>query len=148
MKPKRIILHHSLTKDGATVSWQAIRKYHTDPNGEYKFKDIGYHFGIELVNAEYEILIGRQLDQQGAHTKGANEDSIGICVVGNFDVGEVPEAAYQKLLALVRSLMVVLMIPIIAVRCHRDFATKTCPGAKFPLQRLLKDLAGRTPLNT
>lgn len=144
MIPSKIILHHSLTNDSGTVSWQAIRKYHMDPKGPYKMRDIGYHFGIELVNNEHEILVGRQMTTVGAHTIGQNDVSLGICVIGNYDVNEVPEPAYQKLLKLVDALTTVLHITLDNVKCHRDFAPKTCPGNRFPYQRLLDDLVRRT----
>lgn len=47
MKPTHIIIHHSATNDGRTVSWEAIRWYHTRTNG---WHDIGYHFGVELLD--------------------------------------------------------------------------------------------------
>ena len=46
MNPQYIIFHHSLTKDGTVVDWEAMRRYHEQVNG---WSDIGYHYGIERV---------------------------------------------------------------------------------------------------
>jgi hypothetical protein len=54
-KPNKIILHHSATADGPTVSWGAIRRFHVV---ECAWGAIGYHYGIELVGDYYEVLIG------------------------------------------------------------------------------------------
>jgi hypothetical protein len=144
-----IMLHHSLTKDSQTVSWQAIRKYHKETMG---WKDIGYHFGIELVGAysntpvqrqeaEYEILIGRNLDQEGAHCpqQGMNKKAIGICFVGNFDETPVPMEQWNKGVIFVASLIKLLDIPYNFIVGHRDYAPKSCPGKFFDLEKFRKE---------
>ena len=135
MKASYIIIHHSLTKDSKTVSWQAIRRYHLAQG----WAGIGYHFGIELINNEYEILCGRMIDKVGAHTKGMNAVSIGICVVGNFDI-EIPnQKIITKLTRLVDCLCAQLKIPRKNIKGHCDFAPKTCPGKNlYPILEKLR----------
>lgn len=133
-----IILHHSLTGDGQTVSWQDIRRYHVQTLG---WLDIGYHFGVELINGEYEALVGRNLNQEGAHTLGMNDMAIGICVVGNFDDMAVPVAQWEKAIKLVKSYCEILSIPYENIRGHRDFADKTCPGRLFDMNEFRTAIA-------
>lgn len=130
MRPTHIILHHSLTKDSQTVSWGAIRRYHTETLG---WPGIGYHIGIELVGDYYEALLGQMLNHEGTHTKGHNHDSIGICFVGNFDQDEVPPEQWHKGLELTYWLCSIFSIPYHNVYGHRDFANKSCPGNNFNL---------------
>lgn len=132
-KPKKITVHNSATRDSGTVSWGAIRKYHTETLG---WSDIGYHAGVELVKSGnelyYEILMGRMWDRQGAHVRGHNQDNLGICFIGDFDLREPPQAqliAGAKIIAL---WMKLFDIPIEEIYTHRRFdPTKTCPGDKF-----------------
>lgn len=134
MKPNwtHIIIHHSLTQDGQTVSWEAIRQYHIKEQG---WRDIGYHFGIELLpDGAYHILTGRPLNETGAHCKeeGMNGKSIGFCFVGNYDEDRPPSAMLVKAAAYIQGLMDVFGIIPANVRGHRDYATyKSCPGRKF-----------------
>ena len=138
MRPEQIILHHSLTEDSQTVSWIAIRRYHTQTLG---WAGIGYHFGIELVGDHYETLIGRPMNVQGAHTRGQNHNSIGICFVGNFDE---EEPNYKQLacgIVLVKSLLEILNLTHKDVKMHRYYADyKSCPGWKFPFTEFLNQL--------
>lgn len=131
MIPDHIIIHHSLTADGETVSWGAIRKYHKSLG----WSDIGYHFGIETIGDHDEILIGRMSDANGAHCKQQmmNTRSIGICVVGNFDLAAPSEEKMSLLIRLVKYLQGIYKIPVESVKRHNEFASyKSCPGLLFP----------------
>jgi N-acetyl-anhydromuramyl-L-alanine amidase AmpD len=140
MHPVLIVIHHSLTKDSGTVSWQAMRNYHLSKG----FSDIGYHYGIEQINGRYEVLVGRGMNKTGAHTRhaGMNHKSLGICFVGNFDISEPPLAMWRVGVNFVRSLCQTLAIPPASVTGHRDYTSyKSCPGKFFDLGKFRADLA-------
>jgi len=138
--PEYIVLHHSLTRDGQTVSWNAIRRYHMQDLG---WRDIGYHFGIELIGDHYEILAGRMVGEPGAHCKeeGMNKKSVGICFLGNLDLEPPPQRQWELGLKLVRSLVDIFDIPREKVAGHREYAAyKSCPGTRFDLDRFRKEI--------
>ena len=130
----QIILHHSLTKDSQTVSWDAIRRYHTLTKG---WDAIGYHAGIELINSRYEILLGRPFAKIGAHTKGYNRYSIGICMVGNFDLSPPPDEQWDLTTKFIKDLMGIFRISKRNVFGHHGFNKwKSCPGNTVNMERL------------
>ena len=137
--PKYLIIHHSLTKDGPTVSWEAIRKYHMETNG---WSDIGYHYGVELVGSSYQVMKGRDESVVGAHCKeeGMNRNSLGICMVGNYDLAPVQSEGLLLLTTLVKRLMLKYNIPVLNVKRHGDYAPKSCPGSKFQWDGFLAGL--------
>lgn len=137
MKPDKIIIHHSLTKDSCTMSWSSIRRYHKEELG---WSDIGYHFGIESINCNAEILFGRSPLLKGAHCRGYNKNSISVCVVGNFDTFPPPAGKWEKLKELLNWLLLIYNIPVSEIYGHNHFSTKSCPGNKFDIQKLKNEL--------
>lgn len=140
MKPEYIILHHSLTKDSETVSWGAIRDYHMNTLG---WRDIGYHFGIERIGNNTETMVGRLWDQVGAHcrARNLNNNSVGVCFIGDYDVRSVPPLIWDAGIDLCRALMKTFGIPRENVLGHREvYPVKTCPGTQFNLNLFRESL--------
>ena len=142
MRPIKAIIHHSLTKDSETVSWGAIRKWHTGqhPDSPHKWDDIGYHYGIELVGDFYEVLVGRPVNVPGAHCKGWNSSSIGICFVGNYDLAPPPDAMMRRAVEVFSPVIALLQIPYEGIRPHSAYSSKTCPGKMFPMLSFVEAL--------
>jgi len=136
-----IAIHHSLSEDGTVFNWRAIRNWHIDHNG---WKDVGYHYGVELINNTYEVLVGRPLNETGAHIKekNMNRKAIGICFVGNYDNSapstEMLDVASKRIII---PLMDIFNIDQNHIVFHRDYATyKSCPGKMFTRQLLLNSI--------
>jgi hypothetical protein len=133
-KPEKIILHHSLTDDNEVLSdFEAIRQYHMNVKG---WKDIGYHYVIEKVHNKVIVRKGRDEKEIGAHTKGQNDRSIGICLVGNFDEDYVPSTMLEALVNLINDIRD--RYGDLPIEGHFKYANKTCPGKKFPWKAVEK----------
>lgn len=159
-KWKSIIIHHSATDDDNELQdWDGIKKFHTSwrlggkiiskaegkkllSEGKPVLKpwaDIGYHWGLELINNKLVFQRGRSLTQSGAHCIGMNNQSIGICCVGNFDKCQPSEAMYFNCAQL--CCLMIKQFPAITpweIYPHKKFAIKTCPGVLFDMSRLIK----------
>lgn len=80
-----IVVHCSATKASQDIGASEIRKWHIEDNG---WSDIGYH---QVIRRSGAIELGRPLHVTGAHAKGYNSRSIGVCLVGGIDVNGDPE---------------------------------------------------------
>ena len=124
-KIEKIILHCAATPEGRDVKTETIKSWHVKGNG---WSDIGYHFVIELDGA---VKNGRPLHRSGAHTKGHNATSIGICYVGGIDKDKKPKdtrteaqrMAMDKLIADLK-----MDHPTATIHGHNEFAAKACPS--------------------
>ena len=119
-----IIVHCSATPEGRDVSVADIDRWHR----ERGFDGIGYHSVVYIDGSVHE---GRPLEKVGAHCKGHNAHSIGICYVGGVDSYGKPKDT--RTLAQKDALVNLLMrlkrrFPKAVIRGHRDFAAKACPS--------------------
>jgi N-acetylmuramoyl-L-alanine amidase len=128
-----IIIHHSATEDGKVNDWEAIKRYHKEVKG---WRDIAYHFGIELEGDNYIQKTGRTIDWAGAHCIGMNLVAIGICLVGDYDKKEPEEIQYDMLAELCKYLILNNPIKIENIEPHNKYAPKTCPGIMFDMDKL------------
>lgn len=140
MIPRRIVLHHSYSPTSA--QWRGARtvdgiwRYHVKSNG---WSDIGYHY---IVSPDgLEVYEGRPVSALGAHCGGnppagalrnfGNSGSIGICLIGNYDLEEPTANAALALGMFVADLRAKFGIPEADVLGHFecwDQPPKTCPG--------------------
>ena len=121
----KIIVHCSATPEGRDVSTEEIKRWHTEERG---WDDIGYHWVVELDSS---IKEGRNEEISGAHCRGQNSNSIGVCYVGGSDAEGKPKdtrtpdqkEALAKLLSDLKD-----KYPDANIYGHRDFANKACPS--------------------
>lgn len=118
-----IIIHCTATKPLAHINVNDVRRWHR----ERGFSDIGYHY---LILVDGTVEAGRPLSAVGAHCKGHNAHSIGICYVGGLnDKGKPADTRTPAQREAMRSLLISLKhrFPDATIHGHRDFATKACP---------------------
>lgn len=122
---KEIIIHCSATREEQQVSVDTIRDWHLAKG----WNDIGYHFYIDLDGT---INKGRDIDKIGAHCKGHNRNSIGICYCGGVETdGKTPkdtrtQEQKDSLLNVLKTLKA--MYPESVIYSHNEFANKACPS--------------------
>lgn len=125
-KINEIIVHCSATAEGKDFTAADIRRWHVQCN---KWADIGYHYVVRLDGT---VELGRPVENVGAHCKGHNSHSIGVCYVGGVATdGKTPkdtrtQAQKASLLRLLRELK--QKHPNASIHGHRDFAAKACPS--------------------
>lgn len=134
---KKIIIHHSASTFGTE---RDIHIWHTKRG----FDDTGYHYVI--LNDEPDLILdgmicpGRSIGYIGAHCKGENHDSLGVCLIGN---GVFTVKQYNALWFLLKQLCSIHNLDIEKdVYGHDWFVQTKCPGfgvVSWVLERNLED---------
>ena len=122
---KEVIIHCSATRESQQVSVDTIRDWHLAKG----WNDIGYHFYIDLDGTIHK---GRDIDKIGAHCKGRNRNSIGVCYCGGVEAdGKTPkdtrtQEQKESLLHVLKTIKA--MYPESMIYSHNEFAAKACPS--------------------
>lgn len=124
---REIIVHHTWSPTVAQYqgqeTWNGIRNYHVNSRG---WSDIGYHVGIDPKGG---IWLLRPLQRTGGHCLGKNETSIGLVVLGNYDIGKDKIGEQWSMAKYVTAILAQrFKLTEANVYFHRDFADKSCPG--------------------
>ena len=128
----RILLHHA---DASECTAEDIHSWHLAKD----WSGAGYHF---LVRKDGSIYILRPEQYVGAHARGSNSDSIGICFEGRYNIETMPEAqikAGQELIAYIKN-----KYSITLVQKHSDVCATDCPGKNFPFEQIVNETTSTT----
>jgi len=121
----KVVVHCSATKQSMDIGAEDIRGWHKSKGWD----DIGYHY---VIRRNGVVEKGRDVSIAGAHAKGHNFNSIGICLVGGIDNDSKADdnytlKQYNALIQLISFLEITF--PIDDVLGHRDLPSvnKSCP---------------------
>ena len=125
-KIDKIIVHCSATREGQHIDVDTIRDWHVNGRG---WSDIGYHYVIYLDGTVHP---GRPIERSGAHTKGQNSNSIGICYIGGVETdGKTPKDTRTPEQKVALDNLLFVLTDIFAnttIHGHNEFAAKACPS--------------------
>jgi N-acetylmuramoyl-L-alanine amidase len=140
-----ITIHHSA---GGYGDIELLRRVHRERQPRDPVDEIPYHFligngnGLPLADV---VETGRwRVGLWGAHVSGRNLDrnfrGIGICLIGDFEKTQVPEAQFQAAAGLTRRLMREFRIRPENVTLHGKTPGEMtdCPGKNFPGDRFMR----------
>ena len=119
-----IVVHCSATREGCTLTSEVLEAEHRRRG----FRTTGYHY---YIRRDGTVLGTRSLELPGAHCRGHNKYSIGICYEGGLDADCCPKDTRTleqrgSLLALLRELR--RQFPKALIVGHHDLnPMKECP---------------------
>jgi len=118
-----IVIHHSASPTSWTL--ENISDAHSDRG--FSLKDgthCGYHFVVEHSG---RVRLGRGVATVGAHCRGFNAHSVGVCLIGSYE-GEdsPPEEQWEAAAVLCADLL--RQYPNATLYGHKELKATLCPG--------------------
>lgn len=122
-----IVVHCSATTPLQDIGVKEIRDWHVNENG---WSDIGYHY---VIRRNGFIEDGRPIARAGAHARGYNKKSIGVCYVGGVNINGDPEdnrtqMQLQSLVTLLKKLVRQFPSAEVVGHCNLPGVAKACPS--------------------
>lgn len=127
--PDCVIVHHSAV-GGFGPQFAGINESHHQrgfPKSNFGFY-VGYHY---LIEKDGSVFQARDEREGGAHTRGKNFSSIGVCLSGNFDVENPPAAQVSALAGFLRNVLSRYNLAPSVVFPHRRFNPTSCYGLRL-----------------
>jgi hypothetical protein len=127
----RLTVHHSseqgdALEDPVEMLRMIERNHKAGTRTSPPWACIGYHF---IIAKDGRVFEGRPLAYQGAHAVGDNNiGNIGVCLLGDFEHGTVPQAQRDALVATLDRLCARYAIDRDQIFGHREFKKTDCPG--------------------
>jgi hypothetical protein len=120
-----VVVHHSVLYEADDRSTLLeIQRTHRVERG---WADVAYHYFVGKTGMLYE---GRTIAARGAHVGGYNTGSVGVCLLGNFEVEQPASVQIQATQRLLNWLAQHLQLTHLAA--HSAFNSNTvCPGDKL-----------------
>lgn len=135
-----IVVHHAGMSRDRDMTVADIHNLHKNGN---HWAGIGYHF---VIHKDGYIEYGRPLDVMGAHSLSNNEFTVGICLTGNYNLGEPPQEQLLSAEKLIAALCDKFEFPATdtTIFGHRDLCPTSCPGdSLYPLlPEMIKNVQG------
>ena len=113
-----LVVHCADTPDDEALDARAIHDMHLG----FGWHGIGYHW---VICRDGTLQSGRPEYWVGAHVKGHNETSLGVCLIGRRDF---TDAQMQTLKALLIRWRAEYPDAEICGHCDFDYTEKTCPN--------------------
>lgn len=114
-----LIVHHA----AGDWSFEQVNNHH-----KYKWgfrSSLGYYIGYQkFIDFDGTLHIARRDNEEGAHTKGYNKVSVGICLQGNMEERKPTEAQKKTLKEEINKYKEAGL----EIKMHQNFSSTLCPG--------------------
>ena len=143
-------VHHSAGQTNSRDFAAVVRTYFTYHTQTHGWADIGYNWLVDPGGTLYQGRAFHRhstsgaitMDVQGAHARGANSRSIGVCMIGDYTAQMPRETGLRKFVELFAWKARQMPLDLLSkgsingrgydiVSGHRDISSTACPGDTF-----------------